>query len=104
MIRLTVVYPQTPGAKFDYKYYMEKHIPLFKERLSSFGLVRVEVDKGLSGGAPGTPAPFVVMVGAAFNSLEEFQKGLAAHGAELLADIPNYTDIQPQFQISEIIS
>jgi len=25
------------------------------------------------------------------------------HGREIMGDVPNYTDIQPQFQISEIV-
>jgi uncharacterized protein (TIGR02118 family) len=104
MIRLMVVYANTPGAKFDHKYYAEKHIRLFKEKFGPFGLVGVEVDKGLSGVMPGTPAPFVTVALATFKSAEGFQKGLEAHGAELLADIPNYTDIQAQFQLSEIRS
>ena len=102
MIRLMVLYPNTPGARFDHKYYAEKHIPLFKEKMGTFGLVDTEIDKGMSGVMPGTPAPFVAVFLAKFKSAEDFQKGLEAHGTELLADIPNYTDIQAQFQLSEI--
>jgi hypothetical protein len=36
------------------------------------------------------------------NALDGFQKGMGQHGKEILADIPNYTNIQPQMQISEI--
>jgi hypothetical protein len=36
--------------------------------------------------------------------VEDFQKGMAAHGQELMADIPNYTNIPPTIQISEIVS
>jgi hypothetical protein len=28
---------------------------------------------------------------------------MGAHGKEIVADIPNYTDIQPTIQISEIV-
>jgi hypothetical protein len=38
-----------------------------------------------------------------FDSAEKMQKGLQAHDPELAADIPNFTNVQPQFQISEII-
>ena len=31
------------------------------------------------------------------------QKGLQAHDPELAADAPNYTNIVPQFKISEIL-
>ena len=29
---------------------------------------------------------------------------MGQHGAELLGDIPNYTNIEPQIQISEIVA
>jgi hypothetical protein len=38
-----------------------------------------------------------------FNTLGDFQKGMGQHGKELLGDVPNFTNIQPQIQISEII-
>jgi hypothetical protein len=37
-----------------------------------------------------------------FNTLEEFEKAMAAHGAEILGDVPNYTDIELQIQISQM--
>jgi hypothetical protein len=33
----------------------------------------------------------------------DFQKGIAAHGTEIMGDIPNDTDISPQIQISEVV-
>ena len=30
MIRVTVLYPNTEGSKFDLKYYIEKHMALVK--------------------------------------------------------------------------
>ena len=103
MVRITVLYPNEPGKKFDYDYYQHKHMSLVRDRLSSFGLVRTEVDKGLAGGAPGAPAPYVCIGHVYFNHLDGFQKGMGQHGKEIMADIPNYTTIQPQIQISEIL-
>lgn len=103
MIRVTVLYPNESGKKFDHDYYKNKHMRLVGERLKPFGLVRYEVDKGVAGGAPGSPAPFVGACHIYFNSLADFQKGMGQHGKEFMADIPNYTDIQPQIQISEIV-
>jgi hypothetical protein len=34
--------------------------------------------------------------------VEEFEKAMAAHGREVLADVPNYTDIELQIQISQM--
>ena len=102
MIRVSVLYPMGEGKKFDAAYYMQKHMSLVRERLKGLGLVRAEVDKGVAGGAPGAPAPFVYIAHLYFNSVADFQKAMGAHGKEIMADVPNYTNIQPQVQISEI--
>jgi uncharacterized protein (TIGR02118 family) len=99
MVRVTVLYPNEAGKKFDHDYYVNKHMKLVRDRLGAFGLVRTEVDRG----APGHPAPFVALGHVYFNRAEDFQKGMGHHGVEIMADIPNYTNIQPQIQISEII-
>jgi uncharacterized protein (TIGR02118 family) len=103
MIRISVLYPAGPGKRFDLDYYAKKHMVLVRERLGGLGLVRIEVDKGVAGGTPGSPAPFVGVGHLYFNSLDEFQKAMQVHGKELIADVPNFTDIQPQFQIGEIV-
>jgi uncharacterized protein (TIGR02118 family) len=38
-----------------------------------------------------------------FNAAADFQKGIGAHGKEIMGDIPNYTDLAPQIQVSEIV-
>ena len=104
MIRVSVHYPSKAGAKFDHAYYAQKHMALVRQRLGGLGLIRAEVDKGLGGGAPGSAAPYVCIGHVYFNSLAEFQKGMGQHGAEIMADITNYTTIQPTMQISEIVA
>jgi len=96
MIRVSVLYPQ--GGKFDFDYYVNKHMKLVHKLLDPFGLVKTEVDKSV-----GT-VPYTAMGHLIFNTLEEMQKGLQAHDPELAADLANFTDIKPQFQISEIIA
>jgi len=103
MIRVTVLYPNEPGKRFDHAYYAGKHLPLVMERLKGSGMLRYEVDKGLAGGGPGVPAPFIAACHLYFNAAADFQKGIGAHGGEIMADIPNYTDISPQIQISEVV-
>ncbi len=103
MICVSVSYPGGPGKRFDHEYYQDKHRALVVDRLTSIGLARIEMDKGLSGLAPGSEPMFTGGGRLYFNSIEEFQQAMAAHGAELIADIPNFTDIQPQFQISEAV-
>ena len=102
MIKVSVMYPNNPGARFDHTYYAEKHMPLVKAKMGA-RCKSYTVDKGLGGGAPGTPATYVGMCHIFCESLEDFQAGFGPHAAEIMADIPNYTDIQPVLQISEVV-
>jgi uncharacterized protein (TIGR02118 family) len=102
MIRLSVMYPKTDGGKFDMDYYLTKHIPLVKQRLGA-ALKAAAVDKGVSGGAPGSAATYVTVGHLSFDSVESFQKAFGPHSKELVGDIPNFTNIQPVMQISEIV-
>ncbi len=104
MVRISVLYPAGDGKKCDVDYYVKRHMALVRGRLGTMGLLKIEVDKGMAGGAPGAPAPFVCIGHLYFNTVDEFQKAMAAHGKELVADVPNFTNIQPQFQISEVIT
>ena len=103
MIRVSVMYQTTEGKQFDYDYYANKHMKLVRERWGGMGLTKVEVDRGVGGGAPGAPAPYAAVGHVYFRSLEDFQKASKAHGKELFADVPNFTTISPQVQISEMI-
>jgi uncharacterized protein (TIGR02118 family) len=37
------------------------------------------------------------------DSVESFQAAFGPHATEIMADIPNYTDLAPVMQISEVI-
>ena len=60
MIKVSVMYANTPGARFDHDYYRDKHMPLVKARLGE-ACKYYTVDKGLAGGAAGAPATYVGM-------------------------------------------
>lgn len=103
MIRLSVVYPNAQGKRFDFGYYADKHVALAKKLLAPYGLVRIEIDKAISG-PMGAPAPFACTGHLYFNAIADLQAAMQAHAGDLLADIPNYTDIQPNIQISEVLT
>src|ERR1700736_3190325 len=102
MIKVSVMYPNTPGARFDHGYYRDKHMPLVKARMDS-ACKYYTVDRGLAGGAPGAPATYVGMCHIFCESIEAFQAGFGPHAKEIMADIPNYTDQTPIIQISEVV-
>ena len=104
MIRYSVFYPSTPRGRFDYQYYAETHMKLVEDRLRPLGLLRYEIDRGVSSANPDDPAPYVAVSHLYFNSVEERQNAFAVHGEELIADMPRYTDIDYKVQISEIVT
>lgn len=103
MIRVSVMCPSGEGKKFDCDYYVNKHMALVKSRIGGAGLRRLEVDKGVAGGAPGAAAPYAAVGHLYFDSVGDFQAAMQPHGKELFADVPNFTNIAPQVQIAEII-
>ena len=100
MIRVSILYPQ--GCKFDADYYASSHMPMIAEKVGA-ALIRYEIDKGLSGAAPGSPPPYVAAGHLYFNSVPEFVGAFAPHMAAIGGDVPNYTDGAPTLQISEIV-
>jgi uncharacterized protein (TIGR02118 family) len=84
------------------KYYTDKHLAMVHRLLDPIGLVRHEVDKGIGTAQPGAQAPYVAIGYLYFKSMEDMQKALS-HAGEMMPDIPNFTDVQPQVQISEIL-
>jgi uncharacterized protein (TIGR02118 family) len=101
VIRVSVYYPNQPGTNFDHAYYARQHRDLVHDRLQPLGLKSVEIEKGVAGFGGG-PAPYVAVGHLCFDSMEEFQKAWSAHGDEIVADIPRYTNAQPVVQISEV--
>ncbi|MBI3885304.1 MAG: EthD family reductase [Opitutae bacterium] len=101
MIRVSVLYPRTEGARFDWAYYLDSHLPLVRRRLGA-ALKSIAVEQGLAGGAPGSPPAYVALAHLTFDSVEVFQTAFAAHAPEILADIPRYTPIEPTIQLSDV--
>jgi len=102
MIKVSVMYPNTPGARFDHAYYRDKHMPLVKARMGDT-CKTYSVDKGLAGLAPGAPATYIAMCHIFCDSVEAFQAGFMPYAGEIMADVPKYTDLTPVLQISEVV-
>jgi uncharacterized protein (TIGR02118 family) len=101
MIKVSILYPNKPGAHFDMAYYTSTHMPLAMKLLAT-GLHKTEVDAGIQGTAPGQPPAFFGGCQFYFDSIEAFLKVWGPAAAELTADIPRYTDVQPLIQFNEV--
>ena len=102
MVKISVMYPHKPGARFDFDYYRNTHMRLVAEHEGPHGLLRTTVERGLPG-ADGSPPPFVCIGALYFNSIQEYTGIPEATAARLRADVSNYTDITPVRQFSELL-
>ncbi|MDH0639311.1 MULTISPECIES: EthD family reductase [Pseudomonas] len=96
MINVQIMYPA--GGSFDWDYYIGTHMPMAERELRP---VEWSVFRGTNAGIPLT---YVAVASIIFTDTEAWEAAFARAGAELLADIPNYTDITPILQVSERIA
>ena len=102
MFKASIMYPNEEGVEFDIDYYCTTHMELAQKHLKPFGLIKVEVDKGLSGGGD-QPAPYVCIGHLYFETQDGYDKGMVEAAPILRGDIPNFTNVTPVRQISEIL-
>ena len=101
MIRVSILYPSKPGSRFDANYYIGVHMPMAKRLLGS-AMKSVTAEIGIGGEAPGLPAPYAAIAGFTCESVDAFAAAFMPVAGQLRGDIPNYTDIVPIVQISEL--
>jgi len=102
IIKLTLLYPNGEGKTFDWDYYTNKHYPLLKKYFGS-SMKSFALDKGESSGIPNTPVPYVAIAYLYFENVEAFQDVMKKNGAEIMADISKYTNINTVVQISKVV-
>ena len=104
MYRVTVLYPRRDDGTFDLDYYRTSHAELIQKLLGPVeGFDGFTIDKGLGGAMPGDPPPFVALGHLNFKTMAALQQGMGAHGQEITADVPNFTNIQPQVVVSQVV-
>ncbi len=101
MIKVSVMYPFKEGAFFDHDYYKNTHLPLIAELMGS-ACLGYSIDKGLSGPVPNSAPQFIASCHLFCESIESFSSSFGPHQKVIMKDVPNYTDIAPSMQISEV--
>jgi uncharacterized protein (TIGR02118 family) len=86
MIRLMVTYPRGEATTFDADYWTGTHMPLVSSSWNE--VVRWEADLGAADG------PNYAVAHIYFDSQESMGAAMA-----VMADIPNYTDVEPAMQV-----
>ncbi len=98
-VSLQVLYPVGDGTTFDHAYYATTHMALVGEHMGAH-IASAQASKGLAGG-PDVPAPFHAIATITFADQSAMDAAMAAAGP-VMADIPNFTNVQPQIQIGQI--
>jgi uncharacterized protein (TIGR02118 family) len=101
MIRVSILYPNIAGSRFDFEYYLKTHMPMSR-KLLGVGLKGISVERGLMGTAPDAPPTYIAMCHLLFDSIEAFLAAFMPHAAVLQSDIKNYTDVEAVIQFNEI--
>ena len=100
--KISILYPYEEGKHFDMDYYSQKHMPMVA---SLFGdkLKQYFIDKGVSGRTPNDAMTYVAVGGFYFEKLSDYAESFGPNAEKIRGDIPNYTNIQPIVQISQVI-
>lgn len=103
MYILTITYPKSKGATFDFDYYRTKHLPEVGKAFGSFGLGYASVLKGEQSLDGKEPAYFAVAI-LSFATEEGARQAIASEGAKaLIEDIPNFTTSKPVLQFNTAV-
>ena len=104
MTKISILYPNREGARFDFAYYVHTHMPLSISLLSTHrGFRGVSVERGVGGAQPSAPPAFVAICHFLFDSAQDFIAAFLPHAERLQSDMPNYTDIEPVIQFNEVL-
>ena len=93
MIKVSVMYPKSDDATFDVDYYKTTHFEIVDRTMKP---TKWEVDSGMDG-------PYIAIGHLYFDSPEAMAAALA-EGGEATADVPNFTNVEPAFQVSEVVA
>lgn len=102
MIRISALYPNEAGSRFDSFDYVNRHEPLAREMFAPYGLLEIRSTTGVAS-LDGPPPAYWAISELTFISRGHFDAAMANCGERLFADIPNYTSVTPILQISTMI-
>ncbi|WP_128543074.1 EthD family reductase [Larkinella soli] len=102
LIKVSVMYPYAEGKTFNMEYYETRHMPMVAGFLGS-NLVKYTIEKGLAGGLPNQPLPFMAIGTFYVKSLSDYQAAIGPNREAIRADFPNYTNVSPVILVSEVI-
>jgi len=93
MLVITILYPRTDDSTFDMDYYTATHMPMLADAIG-------EACTGW--GAAAVPAGKYAAFGwTTVTDQASFDAAMGEHGAKIMGDVPNYTNVQPELLVGE---
>ena len=103
MYILTISYPRSDGARFDFDHFRGQHLPAVGKAFGPFRLGYASVLRGEQSVDGGEPAFFATTI-LSFPTEDDARNAAASPEArELLADIANFTDVTPIMQFNTAV-
>ena len=98
MYILTIHYPKSKGASFDFHYFKSKHLPEVGKAFQPFGMGWASVLRGEESVSGGEPAYFATTI-LSFADEEAARNAVKSDAGKALAkDIANFTSVTPVMQ------
>ena len=102
MIKVTLLYANGDGKTFDMDYYADKHMPMVASLLGN-AMKGFAIDKGIAGRTTDEAVPYLAIGYLYFEKLSDYHDSFGPNAEKIRSDIPNYTNIIPVVQISEVL-
>jgi uncharacterized protein (TIGR02118 family) len=103
MYILTVTYPKSADATFDFDYFRSKHLPAVGKAFKPFGLGYASVLRGEESLDGGEPACFAITI-LSFATEQGARDAVASDACRALAaDIANFTSVVPAMQFNTAV-
>jgi len=88
------MYPKTEDSTFNMDYYTQSHMPMLADALG---------DACHGWGATTCMGGDIAAIGwAMVESKDAFDAAMAEHGAAIMGDVANYTNVAPQLVLGEV--
>ena len=103
MYILTITYPKSANASFDFDYFRSTHLPQVGQAFKPFGLGYASVLRGEETLGGGDPAYFATTI-LSFATEEGARNAVASDAGKALADdIANFTSVTPVMQFNTAV-
>ncbi|KAH6866239.1 hypothetical protein B0T10DRAFT_468057 [Thelonectria olida] len=100
---VTVVFPNESDAKYDIDYYVTKHMPLIQERWGKYGVTSWSATK-FTDGLDGSPSLYAFGSVVNWDNADQVKTAFAGpEVAEIMGDVPHFSNKQAIFLLGEVL-